>query len=354
MPQRKNQFGRCYLEVKTRNNGRKDYYVRRYYGGTLYPIPNPDHPDFNKKYLDAIRQAEEDISPVARKTKNSHQVGWLITKFMASQRWQAFKVSTRKNYAYKLAVLKKHFGTLRFDRVSGAMIYALMESYQDTPSTANKILYCWRSMCSWARGAHLISLDPSVNLQPFEYDRTKHKAWTQEEINKFRAFYKLGTMERTAFELLSTLGLRESDLICLGPDNIKGDIIEYTSIKTKTLVTVALPDNLKQALDAMGTHGRTFVVSERSQEPYKTTNNFYRWFRKTCRRINITKAPHGLRGSMAIRLLLSEHNYQQVMAFGGWRSVATVKSYAEDINWVELGLSVESDRLKPVTPNKPK
>ncbi len=86
----------------------------------------------------------------------------------------------------------------------------------------NNHLKMWRGFCAWMVDHYKMNTDPSDGIKRARTAKTDgHIPWTDEQIETFRTFWPIGTMERLAFELIYWTGARVSDAIRLGRGNVK-------------------------------------------------------------------------------------------------------------------------------------
>jgi hypothetical protein len=60
-----------------------------------------------------------------------------------------------------------------------------------------------------------------------------HRSWTDEELEKYRAYWPYGSYARLVFELAFELAARRIDIGALGPQHIKNGCINFTHAKER-------------------------------------------------------------------------------------------------------------------------
>jgi integrase len=160
------------------------------------------------------------------------------------------------------------------------------------------------------------------------------KAWTEAEIEQFRAHHPLGTMARLALELLINTMMRGSDVIRLGPQHIhKGRIREFSTQKTGAVLTLPVLPELEAAIRAAPSGQLTFLISETGQ-PFKA-QNWGKWFAAACDVAGLPKGEkafraHGLRKAGMIRLALAGCPLYEIAAWSGHTKWQQIEVYIRE------------------------
>jgi hypothetical protein len=74
--------------------------------------------------------------------------------------------------------------------------------------------------------------NPTRQVKPFKINSDGYHTWTEEQVDKFRAFHSSGTKARLAFEIILGTGAARQDASRMGRSNIKGNDISYVRGKT--------------------------------------------------------------------------------------------------------------------------
>jgi integrase len=119
-------------------------------------------------------------------------------------------------------------------------------------------------MFHWAVSEGKLPNDPTIGVtrQRIKNTTEGYRTWTDAEVDQFIAHHPIGTKPYLAFRLLLDTGARRGDVVDLGPQHIRHDLLPksphgYLSMvqgKTGTLVEVpvtdALPRNQHTRLDS--------------------------------------------------------------------------------------------------------
>jgi integrase len=162
-----------------------------------------------------------------------------------------------------------------------------------------------------------------------------YRTWTDAEIQQFIARHPIGTKAYLAFMLLLDTGVRRGDVVDLGRQHIRHDLLPkqphgYLSIeqnKTGTLVEVPVTDALQAAIDATPSNHLTFLVTSRG-EPF-TDAGFTNWFRDRCNEAGLPNglSAHGLRKARARLIAEKNGRAHAVAAVTGHKTLSEVQRY---------------------------
>jgi integrase len=171
--------------------------------------------------------------------------------------------------------------------------------------------------------------DPTIGISPYKIESEGFKTWEPEKIAAYRAYYPLGTKQRLTLELAHCTIQRRSDLVRMGPQHIRDGTLSITQQKTGAFVEIPVLPELQEALDAMPRANLCFLLTDEGR-PF-TAEYFGGWFRDQCNAagIPIGYSAHGLRKAGATRL--AEHGCTdlEIMAWGGWTTLAEVQRYTK-------------------------
>ena len=172
-----------------------------------------------------------------------------------------------------------------------------------------------------------------------------HTPWLFEDIEKFRARWGYGTLQRAASELSFWLGSRISDCVGLGNDNVTHDgWITFTQKKTGSEVSVpfrralpsfATPEDLEylhKALEALDAPRSTFL--ETALGDPRSAKGASQWFSEAAQAAEISagKTSHGLRKSRMILLAERGATLHQIAAWSGHETLKEIERYTKKAN----------------------
>jgi integrase len=179
--------------------------------------------------------------------------------------------------------------------------------------------------------------DPTVGVtrQRLKNTTEGYPTWTDAEMDQFVARHAIGTKAYLAFVLLRDTGVRRGDVVDLGPQHIRHDLLPksphgYLSMvqgKTGTLVEVTVTDALRAAIDACPSNHLTFLVTRQGQ-PF-TDAGFTNWFRDRCNEAGLPNglSAHGLRKARARLIAEKNGSAHAVAAVTGHKTLSEVQRY---------------------------
>jgi integrase len=160
-----------------------------------------------------------------------------------------------------------------------------------------------------------------------------HHTWTLEEIEQFERHFPIGTKARLALALLLYTGQRRGDIVRLGEQMRRNEMLVFTQEKNRSRKPVRayapIIAELQRILDASPTGDLVYLVSER-QTPF-TKESFGNWFRDRCREADLLGcSPHGLRKACVVRMIELDCTPFEIMAVTGHRTMKEVERYGRE------------------------
>lgn len=168
-------------------------------------------------------------------------------------------------------------------------------------------------------------------------ERSKgYHTWTEDEIERYRARWAIGTRERLALEMLLWAGQRRSDTRLFGRRNIKDGRIYVTAAKTGKDGSIPVAPQLLRAIVAMPPNGTMFYLVTHKGLPF-TAAGFGNWFKDACVAAGLPHCTaHGLRKAMMRRMAdlnLANQTMKSISFHSGDEEVAL---YTRDANQKRL------------------
>jgi len=318
------------LREKSRH-GRICWYVRQGHGSRIRLRAHYGTPEFEAEYHAALR------GEITSKTKGATAgtLRWLWERYCDSSAWTSLSPATRRQ---RENIMKHVFAGAADAPVSAIDRKAILdgrERRQKTPSQANNFLNTMRGLFDWAVEAELVKTNPVEAVKNLKRPKTAgFRVWTEEEIERFEAYWPLGTWERLAFAILLYTGFRRGDAARFGRQHIRDGVITFIAEKTGTKLTLPVFKPLAEAIAAHKLKGLTFVAQE-SGEPM-TKESFGNWFREACDKADCPGSAHGLRKAAATRAALNGATVAQLKAFFGWTDDAMPSLYTKSADLVKL------------------
>lgn len=318
-----------YLHSERTRHGALVWYVRRHHGGRIRLRADYGSAAFWQEYRVAL-----DAAPalVASAIGKSGTLKWALDRYRASSAWAALSLATRRQRENIFhAVIKTAGHTLLAD-INSQSIRDGRERRKDTPHAANGFLKAMRRFFAWCVEEQLVAVDPTVGIRMLTgpNDADGFHTWTQAELDRFEARWKVGTRERLAFDLLLYTGLRRGDAVRVGKQHERDGVISIRTEKHRhgkagELIAIPILEPLAASIAATATGDLTYLINERGQPWVK--ESFGNWFRDVCRLANCPGSAHGLRKAGATRAAERGASERQLMAIFGWSTGKMAQHY---------------------------
>ncbi len=238
-----------------------------------------------------------------------------------------------------------------FVAITQADIQRAVDKRAATPAQANCFLKAMRGLFAWAMRNGHVDRDPTVGVDRIRYKSDGFPAWTIDDVEAFRACHDVGTKARLALELLLLTGLRRSDIVRVGRQHLRDDVLTIRTAKTGATVTIRLPDWLRELIAISPTGDMHFLVTERGAS--FSEKRFGDWFRARCRETGLLKSAHGLRKLSATLAANGGAAAHQLMAQYGWATIGQAEVYTRGADRARLGLEaseIVADQIENETP----
>lgn len=313
--------------------------TRRYLrvkGQKLVKLPDlpTSHPEFIAAWSKAMQQATGHVP--------KPQTGTLAKLCQEFTRSHSFK-GLSESYKYALS---RHIDKIEAKGKS-AMVAHLRQTHirQDLtplpPGAAQTRLKAWRQLMRFAMDLGYIETDPSAGIDKPKLPKSDgHLRWTADEIDRFRARWRFGSVTRAIFELIYWTGARISDAVKIGPGMVSRDgVLIFKQTKTGDLAyvpwTCALPPfalesdrtMMLEAIKACQGH-MTFLAT--AQGRARSAKAIGGDISHAAREAGIDKTAHGLRKSRATDLFERGAPTNAVMAWTGHQTLSETEYYTRE------------------------
>jgi hypothetical protein len=186
----------------------------------------------------------------------------------------------------------------------------------------------------------LMTANPIAGLELTPQPKSKgFHAWTDGEIDQYRAKHKPGTKARLALEVLLMTGHARSDVIRMGDQLVVNGRLSMERQKTGTEFSIQLLPELVAELARhrpTGTVRSMLWLTTENGTPFGSAATFGNWFAKRCREAGVPGRAHGLRKASAIRHALHGATAHELMAWHGWKTIGEAQRYVEQANVLKL------------------
>ncbi len=299
---------------KTLANGRKVTYHYAWKGGPRLP-GKPGDPEF-------VAAFNEAVATKAAPAQNVLQA--VLTKYQASPKFAELAERTRKDYIRNISKIEAEFGDFPLSAMSEPEARTVFLGWRDelAKQSARQADYAMTTLAailSWALDYGLIAANPCRRVgKTYSGDRSEI-TWSTEQKD---AFLKAAPERMILpFLLAEWLGQRQGDLIRLTWSAYDGSYIKLRQSKTKRLVTLPVPADLKKRLDDLKPKDETKwseTILKNSRGLSWTSDGFRTEWRKVLKKADIKGVTfHDLRGTAVTQFALAGCTVAEIATFTG-------------------------------------
>lgn len=343
--------------VQTVLKDRKAHYYFRRAGYPRVALPGyPGSKDFMRAYEAAISHQQIEVG--ADTTKAGSMKALAIQWRMSSQ-FKGLSTASQKTYTRLMDLFITEHGHKSVKNAEPRHILHILESKSDTPAQANALRNVLRQMFQFAFEHGWRSDNPVRDIKKLKYKKKPFPTWSEEDIQKFEAYWPATSRARLALALLLYTGQRRSDAIRMGKESLSDAGIKVSQVKTGKHLTIPVHPDLAAVLAEHSIAGETFLLTQVGK-PFASGNAFYNWFKECAREAGVTGAlaPHGLRKAAARRLAEAGCTPSEIQAITGHSTLSEVERYTREANqktlaesaWRKMGsmanLEANQERLK--------
>lgn len=334
-----------YIHRYKDRHGRVRFYLRRP-GAQKIPLPGaPGTPEFMAAYHVAVASSLEPVAPKPKVAAGS--MAALSQLYFQSAGYLTLGPTTRKVYQrIVLKLIEEHGHRLARD-LDASTIRRLVAKRADTPAAANHLLRILRLMMRVAVDEGLRPDNPTVGVERLREKQQGVPTWSEGDIRTFEGRWPSGSKPRLALALLLNLGQRRSDIVRLGPGNIRDGKLEFRQVKGAQLLRLPILPELATELAFIPKGQKTYLLTAYGEA--FTPGGFYNWFVDRCEDAGLPagRAPHGLRKAQARRLAEAGASTHEIASVTGHKTLAEVQRYTRAAEQEGLA-DAAMDRLQRV------
>jgi site-specific recombinase XerD len=329
MPRRRRLFER----KETTRHGKTVWYFRRP-GGKRVRLPGVYG---SQEYLDAYAKALACIAVDKAPPAEKGTLAWLVQRYKASGHFASLAPTSQTARDYILKGACKDAGGKSFARITRKHIQEAMDRRAKTPHGANNFLVAMSVLFKWAVSNDLMESNPCDGVARRKDRIIGHHTWTLDEVAQFRAKHPVGTKPRLALDLLLFTGLRRSDVITVGRQNVKDGILTIRAQKNKTGLQLPIFSELQASIDATPTGEMIFLTNKRGQ-PFHTGQSFSQWFQRQAKKAGLSDecTAHGVRKAGATIAANNGATPHELMAMFGWSKISMAEVYTKEADKARL------------------
>jgi len=327
-------------------DGKLRHYFRRN-GSKAVPLPGlVGSEEFMASYQPALETvASHNGFEIGADRTLPGTIDALVVAYYKTVEWANLKPTTRKTRKpfierFRIANGKRLVKTLQRENIE-KMMAAIPKLY-----ARNGWLKAIRPLLQSAVPS-LIAVNPAEGVKYVKTPKTKgFHTWTDEQIQQYRDYWKVGTQQRLVFEFALEAVSRRCEVVHLGPQHVKDGWIKIERAKGSRDVNIPLTPELAAAIEAMPKAQMVYAVTSFGK-PWSIDglgNEFAKWataagLPKNCRM-------HGLKKSGLCRLAAAEASTHELQAVSGHRTLAQLQVYTEQADQKRMAESAIKKRIK--------
>lgn len=317
--------------------------------GTRLPDLPESHPDFVAAWALAESGRRDHAPPV-----RAGSLEQVVRSLRSGKRWLALSPAYRHDIGRNLDSLITDYGSAPVAGIRARHIGADMAKLD--PNPANLRLRAWRLVMAQARLQGAVDADISLTVRKVAVATQGHTPWTQVDVDRYRAHWPAGTIQRAAMELLAWTAARVSDGCRLSIGNIGADgVLSFRQAKTGSMAyvpwTSPLPD-WARSCDAERCAMRAAVAAVSGFTLLQTIHGKARSAKGLSNVISAAavaagipgKSAHGLRKYRLTRIAEQGGSAHAIMAWGGHASLSEAERYTRTASRKALIIGTEQDR----------
>jgi integrase len=283
------------------------------------------------EFMAAYTAAIEGQEPIEIGVKRSPvgSVAATVGLYLGSTAFANLAAETQRTRRNILERFREEHGEKRIAAIERKHVQAMVTAKGKTPSAARNFLNTLRAMIAFAIDAGIRADDPTIGVKRPKIKTDGYRTWSEDDIAAFEATHSLGTMPRLALALLLYTGQRRSDIVAMGLQHVRGDLISVRQRKTGTSLLIPMHPALRAAIEATPSGHLTFLATAFGKA--RTANGFGTWFRECCNAAGLANgtSAHGLRKAACRRLAEAGCSANEIKAISGHASLREVERYTK-------------------------
>ena len=219
------------------------------------------------------------------------------------------------------------FADFPVQRITSKALRVLRDHKADKPGSADNRVRALRRLLKWAVKNELMINNPARDIEYVSRKSDGWHSWSAEELSQFEARHPIGTKARLALTLLQFTGASRSDVVRLGPAQIRNGCLVFVRAKTNVPVELPLVAELQTVLESTSLIGATTFLVTSHGKPF-TPAGFGNWFRDRCDEADLRQcSAHGVRKAAAARAAENGATTHELMAMFGWLNLRMAELY---------------------------
>lgn len=304
-------------------------------GFSAYLTGTPWSPTFMQQYAAALDGVKAITTEARKDHVKAGTINALAVSYYKSPDFRALKPTTRTMRRNIIESFRSDHGGKPLKGLGRVHLKHIVGAKSNTPHAANNLLKVLRVLLGYAVSIDMIDSNPAIGVKKYKASGDGFHSWSEAEIVRFEERHPIGTRARMAMALLLYTAQRRGDVVSMGWQQLRGDMIMLRQEKTDTPLMIPVHPELAQVLASTPRTQMTFLTTEQGR-PF-TSAGFGNWFRNRCNEAGLPQcSAHGLRKAAATRLANAGCSSDQIRAITGHRSLSEVAHYTRSADQQRL------------------
>jgi integrase len=307
------------------------YYFRRR-GQKHVALPGlPGSAEFMSAYQAAFAGQPSPRPAIGASRTKEGSIAALVVAYLCSPQFLALAPATQQTYRLILERFRTEHGAKPVAMLTRQHINAILAQRIGTPAAANHWLLMVKTLMTFAVEEGFRKDDPATAVKRIKNSSDGFHTWDEFEIATFEARHPVGSMPRLALDLLLYTAQRRSDVVRMGRQHVRGDLVHVRQQKTGVMLAITLHPALAATIEATKSKsGHLTFITTKHGRPFSVAG-FGNWFRECCNEAGLHKhcSAHGLRKAACRRLAEAGCSANQIAAITGHTTLREVARYTK-------------------------
>jgi integrase len=323
-----------YVEIVPKAGGRVYFYYRR--RGERTPLPGAfNSPEFLEAYW-ALRSGRAPQAEVGADRTGPGTMNAAIVAFYRSHTFTKNKPITQQTDRNILEAFRTKYGDLPIAGLEQRHVEMILADKAGKPSAQRSLLRVLRVLLGVAVSQRMRRDNPALGINLAPTRTTGYHSWTEEELRQYEAHFPVGSRPRLALDLLLYTAGRRTDVVALGPPNMRNGRFVFTASKTGVELDIPVAPPLAATIAATPMLGvKTFLVTEYGRA--FTPAGFGNWFRQRCDEAGLPQcSAHGLRKAFLRRMAEAGCSEDFIASISGHKDYREIRIYVQAANKAKM------------------
>ena len=280
------------------------------------------------EFMEAYQSYLAQDPPKAPPRRHPDSLSQAICDFYASRMFTDLKPNTKAAYRSVLDAVEEVHGHRSASTMTAEHAEKIITKIgQSRPGMGNLTRSAMRRVFKLAVRNKRRSDNPFLAIEPYEIG--EHHTWTEGELKQFQDFWRLGTRERLAFDLLLYTGQRVGDVANMKRAEIVDGMIHVIQQKTGAELWVPIHPNLTASMKAYKVAGMN-LIGDPAGRPIKRFTLSH-LIRHAVKKAGLPSrcVPHGLRKACLRRLAEGGGTAKELASISGHKTLREIARYTD-------------------------